>query len=245
MPRRCKLANRHSALEMVGERKITRFCTPCWGRLSTAHDQTMINTFDSSVERRTCLSWTRLSLRCLSDLTAPRKTLSRLANSHAAGVLHNDVASRNALLSMTHNGGRGLLCDFGISRVLRGGVEAASLIDTELDGNKWPVLQMPRESLEHPFPLTAESDSWMYGLFLYEVGRERVTACAKVCPAADSWLDDRMLSVQKARPQELLFCWLRLQDLYGSQCWCPREYKRFGFKICRRSPDLPPGDVMW
>ncbi len=109
------------------------------------------------------------SLGVLSCLELPRKN-ERLANSHAAGVLHNDVASRNALLSNTQSGGRGLLSDFGISRVLRGGgVEAASLIDTDLGDNKWPVLEMPRECLEHPFPLTAESYSWMYGLFLYEV----------------------------------------------------------------------------
>ena len=114
-------------------------------------------------------SYSSVSPGCLE---CPRKNnLSRLANSHAASVLHNDVASRNVLLSTAQRGGRGLLCDFGISRFLRGGVEAASLIDTDLDDNKWPVLQMPRESLEPPFPLTAESDSWMYGLFLYEVSQ--------------------------------------------------------------------------
>lgn len=111
------------------------------------------------------------------------KQLSRLANSHAAGVLHNDVASRNALLSTPHRGSHGLLCDFGISRLLRGGVEAASLIDTDLDDNTWPVLQMPRESLVPPFPLTAESDSWMYGLFLYEVSPGK----GLLCPSLALW----------------------------------------------------------
>ncbi|CAM9267046.1 unnamed protein product, partial [Ectocarpus sp. 12 AP-2014] len=93
-----------------------------------------------------------------------------LANSHAAGVLHNDIASRNALLSRAGIGGRGLLCDFGISRFLREkGVAQSFLIDPEDHDDVWPIRQMPRESLVHPFPLTAESDAWMYGMFLYEV----------------------------------------------------------------------------
>ncbi|CAB1102487.1 unnamed protein product [Ectocarpus sp. CCAP 1310/34] len=93
-----------------------------------------------------------------------------LANSHAAGVLHNDIASRNALLSRAGIGGRGLLCDFGISRFLREeGIAQSFLIDPEDHDNVWPLRQMPPESLVHPFPLTAESDAWMYGLFLYEV----------------------------------------------------------------------------
>lgn len=87
-----------------------------------------------------------------------------------------------------------MLCDFGISRFLRAGVEAASLIDTELDENKWPVLQMPWESLAHPFPLTAKSDSWMYGLFLYEVSRTFGTFTWR----GDGWVDDdRVLHVPK------------------------------------------------
>lgn len=102
-----------------------------------------------------------------------RSIFSRLANSHAAGVLHNDVASRNALLSAKSPGGRGLLCDFGLSRFLRGGVERAFCIDPD-DQEKWPVRQLPRESFSLPHPLTAESDSWMYGVFLYEV---RVNYC--------------------------------------------------------------------
>ncbi|CAM9979079.1 unnamed protein product [Ectocarpus fasciculatus] len=90
-----------------------------------------------------------------------------LAFSHEVGVLHNDIASRNALLS---SGGRGLLCDFGISRFLHdGGVAKAFLIDPEDQDEKWPVWQMPMESLKHPYPLTVESDAWMYGMFLYEV----------------------------------------------------------------------------
>lgn len=95
----------------------------------------------------------------------------RLANSHAAGVLHNDVASRNALLSTPGPGGRGLVCDFGLSRLVpEDGVEKAFLIDAEGGEDLWPVQQMPCESLAHPYPLTPESDTWMYGLFLHEVG---------------------------------------------------------------------------
>ncbi len=178
--------------------------------------------------------------------TSPQCQLSRLANSHAAGVLHNDIASRNALLSTTQSGGRGLLCDFGISRVLRGGVEAASLIDTELDGNKWPILQMPRESLEHPFPLTAESDSWMYGLFLYEVSRARITACSRVCPRQMLGWPHVVGAENVARGAvHLLVEIARLLGVSVDTRGEILQWQRFGFNICRRGPDLPPGDGMW
>lgn len=106
----------------------------------------------------------RVLLRRLS-----KHFLNRLANTHAAGVLHNDVASRNALLSDRGAGSYALLCDFGMSRFLRGGIEEAYCVDTEMDQEKWRVQQMPPEPLRHPFPLTCASDSWMYGMFLYEV----------------------------------------------------------------------------
>ena len=93
-----------------------------------------------------------------------------LANSHSVGVVHNDVACRNALLSSTEIGAPVLLCDFGMSRMLRGdGVERASLIDVKGTRDKWPVRQMPKESLSFPYSLSPSSDTWMYGTMLYEV----------------------------------------------------------------------------
>lgn len=93
-----------------------------------------------------------------------------LANSHAAGVLHNDVASRNALRSSGEVGAPVLLCDFGMSRILRGnGVEKASLIDVQGNQSQWPLRQMPNECLRPPFALSEASDAWMYGTMLYEV----------------------------------------------------------------------------
>ncbi|CAN0093898.1 unnamed protein product [Pylaiella littoralis] len=128
-----------------------------------------------------------------------------LANSHAAGVLHNDVASRNALLSARGPGGRGLLCDFGLSRFMpEEGGEKAFLIDAEGSEDLWPVQRMPPEALAHPYPLTLESDAWMYGLFLYEVfeGRppwagiaksevKRLVLEGRKLPAAPEMLRDR------------------------------------------------------
>lgn len=85
-------------------------------------------------------------------------------------MLHNDVATRNALLSEKGVGSYALLCDFGISRFLRGGgVEQAHLIDPQNDEERWPIRQMPCESLAHPYRLSTESDSWMFGMFMYEV----------------------------------------------------------------------------
>ena len=90
-----------------------------------------------------------------------------LANSHAAGVVHNDVACRNALLSERGIGGRALLCDFGISDVLRGlKLETAKLMDKDA---RWPLRQLPKEAWEEPHALSMASDSWMFGTMLYKV----------------------------------------------------------------------------
>lgn len=106
------------------------------------------------------------------DRTAWARDMARgLANSHSVGVVHNDVACRNALRSSTDVGAPVLLCDFGMSRILRGnGVEKASLIDVQRCRDKWPVWQMPKESLSFPYTLSQSSDTWMYGTLLYEVG---------------------------------------------------------------------------
>lgn len=99
------------------------------------------------------------------DRTAWARDMARgLANSHSVGVVHNDVACRNALRSSTDVGAPVLLCDFGMSRILRGnGVEKASLIDVQRCRDKWPVWQMPKESLSFPYTLSQSSDTWMYG----------------------------------------------------------------------------------
>lgn len=122
-----------------------------------------------------CLSLPLLAIVC--DLGDPRKCLttflSRLATTHSAGVLHNDVATRNVVLSSKGLDSRALLCDFGLSRFLGDGLQRAYCIDTDseqpMEQEKWPVRQMPRESLIHPHALTVQSDSWMYGIFLHEV----------------------------------------------------------------------------
>lgn len=105
--------------------------------------------------------------------TAWARDLARgLAKSHTFGVVHNDVACRNALLSRNGSTGRALLCDFGLSSSLRGGtaeLEAACMIDVDDTGVKWPLKQMPREALEAPFALSPLSDSYMFGVTLYEV----------------------------------------------------------------------------
>lgn len=94
-----------------------------------------------------------------------------LASSHTFGVVHNDVACRNALLSVNGSTGRALLCDFGLSSSLRGrgtGLEAACLFDLD-DVKRWPLKQMPKEALQLPFALSPLSDSYMFGMTLYEV----------------------------------------------------------------------------
>lgn len=93
-----------------------------------------------------------------------------LANAHAAGVVHNDVACRNALLSHKGPEGTAMLCDFGMSTLLRGGVEWATLIDVENGGSgRWPIRQMPPEALNPPHALSPSSDTYMFGTMLYEV----------------------------------------------------------------------------
>lgn len=119
-----------------------------------------------------------------SSLDRWARDLARgLVHSHSAGVVHNDVATRNVLLSMKGNGGSALLCDFGISSRLRGQkVEAASLIDFSSNGRKlWPVRQMPKEALEPLGMLSHFSDSWMYALTLYEVRFRSLSSTALRC----------------------------------------------------------------
>ncbi|CAM9171926.1 unnamed protein product [Ectocarpus sp. 13 AM-2016] len=167
-----------------------------------------------------------------------------LANSHAAGVLHNDIASRNALLSRAGIGGRGLLCDFGISRFLREkGVAQSFLIDPEDHDDVWPVRQMPRESLVHPFPLTAESDAWMYGMFLYEVfeGRQPWAGLEK------SEVKRLILEGKPApkAPEMLRQRGDRLVKLYES-CLSDDSTKRPSLEriLDQFSPTLAPSDMM-
>lgn len=118
-----------------------------------------------------------LDVPCTSEYdgvtrTAWARDIARgLANAHAVGVVHNDVACRNALLSHRGPGGSALLCDFGISTLLRGGgVEAATLIDVGNGGSaRWPVRQMPQEALSPPHALSHSSDTYMFGTLLFEV----------------------------------------------------------------------------
>lgn len=118
-----------------------------------------------------------LNIPCTSEYdgvarTAWARDIARgLANAHAAGIVHNDVACRNALLSRRGPGGSALLCDFGMSTLLRGGgVEAATLIDVENGGSaRWPVRQMPPEALSPPHALSPVSDSYMFGMLMFEV----------------------------------------------------------------------------
>lgn len=116
-----------------------------------------------------------------------------LANSHSARVVHNDVACRNSLLSEKGANGRALLCDFGISMLLRGGktrVEAAQLIDVESHNGsapRWPVRQMPPEALKPPHALSPESDTYMFGTMMYEVSSGVMVRVGSLRPSrADS-----------------------------------------------------------
>ena len=125
-------------------------------------------------KERTCGGLGEVGTGCQTSGHA-RKAWARdmalgLASSHSVGVVHNDVACRNALRSFPSDEAPVLLCDFGMSTVLRGGgVERAGLIDVKESRDRWPVWQMPKESLEFPHTLSEASDTWMYGALLYEV----------------------------------------------------------------------------
>lgn len=99
-----------------------------------------------------------------------RQVATALANVHSRGVLHNDVACRNALLSQPGVGGHAVLCDFGLSRLLWGdGLAAVKMMDDEDLGEYWPLNQMPKEALDDLCMLSQASDTWMFGTMLYEV----------------------------------------------------------------------------
>lgn len=86
-----------------------------------------------------------------------------LANIHQGHFLHRDIASRNCLVDADF---RVKVCDFGLSRRLQS--ESGFLFDD--DGHGFgPLKWMAPESILPPHLFSTQSDSYMFGVLMYEI----------------------------------------------------------------------------
>ncbi|KAH7488307.1 Tyrosine-protein kinase Fer [Phytophthora ramorum] len=91
-----------------------------------------------------------------------------LANIHQGNFLHRDIAARNCLVDSQF---RVKVCDFGLSRRLRSpsaGFLGSFLFDDDRHGFG-PLKWMAPESITPPHLFSTYSDSYMFGVLLYEI----------------------------------------------------------------------------
>ncbi|ETK74854.1 TKL protein kinase [Phytophthora nicotianae] len=90
-----------------------------------------------------------------------------LANIHQGNFLHRDIAARNCLVDADFSV---KVCDFGLSRRLRGsiGSQSSFLFDDDRHGFG-PLKWMAPESITPPYLFSTYSDSYMFGVLLYEI----------------------------------------------------------------------------
>ncbi|KAG3110305.1 hypothetical protein PI124_g10543 [Phytophthora idaei] len=90
-----------------------------------------------------------------------------LANIHQGNFLHRDIAARNCLVDADFSV---KVCDFGLSRRLRGsnGTPSSFLFDDDRRGFG-PLKWMAPESIAPPHLFSTYSDSYMFGVLLYEI----------------------------------------------------------------------------
>ncbi|KAJ0401932.1 hypothetical protein ATCC90586_008263 [Pythium insidiosum] len=82
-----------------------------------------------------------------------------LLNIHEGGFIHRDVAARNCLVDQNM---RVKICDFGLCR--RVNAYGGSLMKDSVG----PIKYMAPESLQPPHSFSYNSDSWMFGVLMYE-----------------------------------------------------------------------------
>ncbi|GLD93325.1 hypothetical protein PINS_up001917 [Pythium insidiosum] len=82
-----------------------------------------------------------------------------LLNIHEGGFIHRDVAARNCLVDQNM---RVKICDFGLCR--RVNAYGGSLMKDSVG----PIKYMAPESLQPPHSFSFNSDSWMFGVLMYE-----------------------------------------------------------------------------
>jgi len=83
---------------------------------------------------------------------------------HYEQVIHRDIAARNVLVEGTGDTIRGMISDFGMSRVRVRVIESAETTQSSLG----PVGWMAPESIRYKM-YSEKSDVWMFGVLLWEV----------------------------------------------------------------------------
>ncbi|KAL3674336.1 hypothetical protein V7S43_000292 [Phytophthora oleae] len=104
------------------------------------------------------------SLSLFSRTVMARDAAHGLANIHQGSFLHCDVAARNCLVDSDFSV---KVCDFGLSRRLNG-TSSGFLFDDDRHGYG-PLKWMAPESLTPPHLFSTYSDSYMFGVLLYEI----------------------------------------------------------------------------
>ncbi|KAE8996605.1 hypothetical protein PR002_g19277 [Phytophthora rubi] len=108
------------------------------------------------------------SVSTFSRTVMARDAAHGLANIHQGNFLHRDIAARNCLVDAEF---RVKVCDFGLSRRLRGsthGTLDGFLFDDDRRGFG-PLKWMAPESITPPHLFSTYSDSYMFGVLLYEI----------------------------------------------------------------------------
>ncbi|KAG6615224.1 TKL protein kinase [Phytophthora cinnamomi] len=108
------------------------------------------------------------SVSTFSRTVMARDAAHGLANIHQGNFLHRDIAARNCLVDADF---RVKVCDFGLSRRLRGstpGALGSFLFDDDRHGFG-PLKWMAPESITPPHLFSTYSDSYMFGVLLYEI----------------------------------------------------------------------------
>ncbi|EGZ30447.1 hypothetical protein PHYSODRAFT_295239 [Phytophthora sojae] len=108
------------------------------------------------------------SISLFSRTVMARDAAHGLTNIHQGNFLHRDIAARNCLVDAEF---RVKVCDFGLSRRLRGtsqGPLDGFLFDDDRHGFG-PLKWMAPESITPPHLFSTYSDSYMFGVLLYEI----------------------------------------------------------------------------
>ncbi|KAG1711909.1 hypothetical protein DVH05_009150 [Phytophthora capsici] len=107
---------------------------------------------------------TTTPLSLFSRTVMARDAAHGLANIHQGNFLHCDVAARNCLVDSDFSV---KVCDFGLSRHFNG-TNSGFLFDDDRHGYG-PLKWMAPESLTPPHVFSTYSDSYMFGVLLYEI----------------------------------------------------------------------------
>ncbi|TMW56173.1 hypothetical protein Poli38472_008821 [Pythium oligandrum] len=100
-------------------------------------------------------------LSLFSRTVMARDAAHGIINIHQGHILHRDIAARNCLLDVNF---RVKVCDFGLSRLSK-----ASMYFDDLDHGFGPVKWMAPESVLPPHLFSTQSDSYMFGVLMYEI----------------------------------------------------------------------------